>query len=196
MGGTHLSLPMFRILSRVISSISTPIRCLFLSSIPRIILPPSQLENATYSLAMSSEEGMVLSNSTDWPSPWFRSWTTSSQFINEIYHRGDDLTRIMAVLAGNLLPRTIRDPDDHQRLLRLEWELSGLLFPQSCCVCLKPSGSPLCQKCLSQIEPLAGRLCSICGKPYNRFFRGDFAMTVRQNRLALNFADPPLYIAR
>ncbi|MBV6341652.1 ComF family protein [Candidatus Magnetobacterium casense] len=50
----------------------------------------------------------------------------------------------------------------------LNW-LAGLLFPQSCPMCLQPSDSistaPICSRCWSTLRPMTEAHCSVCCRP-------------------------------
>ena len=47
-----------------------------------------------------------------------------------------------------------------------------MIFPPACLMCGRSGTEQLCKGCLSQILPIKGPICKICGKPEDRFFTG------------------------
>ncbi len=52
-------------------------------------------------------------------------------------------------------------------------ELLDILFPPQCLICGKQGNKVLCSTCLDKVEPVAGPICRTCGKPRDKYFRGD-----------------------
>lgn len=64
-----------------------------------------------------------------------------------------------------------------------------ILFPPACLICGGTGTELICKGCRSQIMPIEGPICRICGKPQDRFFTGDLCEDCFKEK-------PPFELAR
>jgi ComF family protein len=67
--------------------------------------------------------------------------------------------------------------------------LLDLIFPQQCLICGKLNSNFLCENCLSMVELVQGPICSICGKPRDKYFKADLCEDCAREK-------PPFALAR